>query len=50
MFHLRGFRNRVVPILPHVMQHTLKVRAEIYALRVAKNLKVAHLAAMRARA
>ena len=47
VFHLRGFRNRVIPILPNVMQHSLKVGAEIYALRVAEDLKIAHLAAVR---
>ena len=47
MFHLRGFRNRVIPILTNVMQHSLKVGAEIYALRIAEDLKIAHLAAVR---
>ena len=32
VFHLRGFRNRVVPVLTHVMQHALQVGAEIHAL------------------
>src|ERR1022692_1207554 len=46
LLHLRGLWNQAIPILPHVVQDTLQVRAEIYTLRVTENFKVAHLAAV----
>ena len=45
VFPLHGFWNYGVPVLLHVMKHTLQVGTEIYSLSITENLKVAHLVA-----
>src|SRR5258708_9225746 len=43
LLHLGRFRNRAIPILPDLLQNALQVRAEVDALRIAENFKIALL-------
>src|SRR5579859_90273 len=47
LLHFGGFWNQAVPVVFHILQNSLQIRAEIHALGIAQNFEIPQRPAMR---